>query len=282
MTSQTQYLTPAEVNALPSRPADARLAYGVDPLQFGDLRLPKTQGPHPVAIVVHGGCWVSAFADLQNSAALADALRESGIATWNIEYRRIDHAGGGWPGTFTDVAAAVDHVRVLAVAHNLDTGRVITVGHSAGGALGLWAAARSRVQPESELYRANPLALQGALVLGGPGDLRAFAPLASVACGRPVVEELIGGTIDQVADRYGQASPISLLPLGVRQIFLTGEYDATVPRHLADAYVAAAQAAGDDAQHVVVANAAHHEYGAPTAVTWPVVLQSVRALMRVR
>lgn len=280
MTASTPYLTPADVNALPSRPADARLPYGAHPLQFGDLRLPTSPGPHPVAIVIHGGCWVSTYADLQNSAALADALRECGIATWNIEYRRIDHDGGGWPGTFLDVAAAVDHVRAVAVAHPLDVSRVIASGHSAGGALGLWAAARHRLLPDAVLHRTNPLALQGALVLGGPGDLQAFAPLACDACGGPVVEQLLGGTFEQVADRYVQASPSALLPFGVRQIFITGEHDAIVPRCLTDAYVAAAQAAGDDAQHIVVADAAHHEYNAPSAVTWPVVLQSVNALLR--
>ena len=92
-------LRPRDVDALPSRPADARIAYGEDPLQFGELRLPAGNGPFPVAIVIHGGCWVSRFATLRNTAALADALRNSGIATWNVEYRRLDNPGGGWPGT---------------------------------------------------------------------------------------------------------------------------------------------------------------------------------------
>ncbi len=209
-----QFLTPAEVNALPSRTADHRLVYGADPLQFGDLRLPTTAGPHPLAIVIHGGCWLTAFADLRFSAALADALRDTGVATWNIEYRRADYPGGGWTGTFDDVAGAFDHLRLLAPAYNLDLARVIAIGHSSGGSLALWAAARSRLATESALYRANPLDLLGALVLGGPGDLRAFAKVDCEICGSPVVARLLGGTADEVPERYAQPSPVELLPLG--------------------------------------------------------------------
>src|SRR5688572_17960292 len=90
-----QRLRPRDIDALPSRPADFRVAYGQDPLQFGELRLPAGKGPFPLAIVIHGGCWVSRFATLQNTAAMADALRGAGMATWNIEYRRLDQPGGG-------------------------------------------------------------------------------------------------------------------------------------------------------------------------------------------
>src|SRR5579862_343786 len=106
--TKSWHFLPSDVSQLHSKDADARIQYGTDSLQFGDLRLPKKSGLHPVAIVIHSGCWVSKFADLKNSAALSDALRDEGIATWNIEYRRIDNPGGGWPGTFQDVAAAVD------------------------------------------------------------------------------------------------------------------------------------------------------------------------------
>src|SRR5262245_38970909 len=118
-----------------------RIAYGPHPLQVGDLRIPSGPGPHPVAVVIHGGCWVNLFGlDLMD--AMSDTLTAAGVATWNIEYRRIDDPGGGYPHTFLDVGLAVDTVRDLAPRYNLDLGRVITVGHSAGGHLGLWAAAR--------------------------------------------------------------------------------------------------------------------------------------------
>src|SRR5215210_6101524 len=132
-----QRLGPSAVDKLPSKPADAKVAYGSDPLQFGELRLPKGTGPFPVAVVIHGGCWVSEFATLQNTAAAADALRDAGVATWNIEYRRSNNPGGGWPGTFMDVAAATDYVRELARRYTLDLTRVLAIGHSAGAHLAL-------------------------------------------------------------------------------------------------------------------------------------------------
>lgn len=153
---RAQYLNPSDVNALPSKPPDARIFYGRDPLQFGDLRLPKGSGPHPVAIVIHGGCWLSAMADLRNTAALADALRDNGVATWNIEYRREDSPGGGWPGTFQDVAHAADFLRQIALKYSLDLGRVVALGHSSGGHLALWLAARHRLPGDSECMQRSP------------------------------------------------------------------------------------------------------------------------------
>ena len=169
-----QRLRPADVDRLPSKPADTRIPYGSDPLQFGELRLPKGSGPFPLAVVIHGGCWVRTYATLQNTAALADSLRDAGIATWNIEYRRVDDPGGGWPGTFTDIADAIDLVRVIARDHPIDLSRVVTVGHSAGAHLALWAAARGRLAKDSQVYRGNPLPLRGCRRARRPGRPSGF------------------------------------------------------------------------------------------------------------
>jgi acetyl esterase/lipase len=91
-TSSAQLLKPQDVNQLLAASADHRIRYGSDPIQFADLRLPKGQGSFPIAVVIHGGCWMK-FADLQNTAPLSDALRHAGIATWNIEYRRVNNTG---------------------------------------------------------------------------------------------------------------------------------------------------------------------------------------------
>src|SRR5262249_10526596 len=155
---------------------------------------------------------------LQNTAALADALRDAGLATWNVEYRRLDDAGGGWPNTLADVGAAADYVRTLAAKYPLDLGRVVATGHSAGGHLGLWLAARARLPPKSPLYRDNPLKLSGVVALGGPGDLRDFNTYAADICGSAVVERLLGGAPSAVPDRYASASPAELLPLKVPQV----------------------------------------------------------------
>ncbi len=278
-TAAGQRLRPRDVDTLPSRPADHRIAYGSDSLQFGDLRLPKGPGPHPLAIVIHGGCWVSRFATLQNTAALADALRDAGIATWNVEYRRLDHPGGGWPGTLADVAAAADHVRTLTQRFPIDTTRVIALGHSAGGHLALWLGARPRLTKESALYNRSPLRLAAVAALGGPGDLADFTTYAASICGSPVIEQLLGGTPATVPARYAQASPHALLPLGTRQLLIVGDADRVMPEASRNAYVAAARQAGDSAEVVVVPAAAHFEVIAPTTSAWPLVRDKLLALI---
>jgi acetyl esterase/lipase len=103
--------------------------------------VPEGRGPFPVAIIIHGGCWLSRFASLTIMSPLADALAKDGIATWNLEYRRNDNPGGGWPGSFLDVAHGVDHIRELARKYPLDTTRVAITGHSAGA---IWHSGRRR------------------------------------------------------------------------------------------------------------------------------------------
>jgi len=274
-----RYLRPQQVSALPSAPPDHRLFYGESVLQVGELRLPPGPGPHPVAIVLHGGCWVSAFAGLENSRPLADALRQSGVATWNVEYRRVDNPGGGWPGTFDDVAAAADYLREIAPTYQLDLDRVVAIGHSAGGHLALWLAARPRLPEDAVLYRPRPLLLRGAVSLGGPGDLAAARVHLSGPCGSDVVSRLLGGGPEEVPERYREGSPVELLPLGVPQIFITGEDDSVVPGRFADDYQRVAAGRGDSVDHRVVENAAHHEYMSPNSVAWPVVRDAVLSLL---
>lgn len=132
---------------LPPPPADARLSYGTDPNQFADIRLPKTKGPFPVAIAIHGGYWRAKY-DLAHCGHLCAALTAKGIATWNIEYRRVGNRGGGWPGTFEDIRNAYRYVAQIAKRYDLDSTRVAVMGHSAGGQLALCLAAH-----ESSLKR---------------------------------------------------------------------------------------------------------------------------------
>ena len=274
-----QRLRPADIDRLPSKPADTRIPYGTDDLQYGELRLPKGSGPFPVAIVIHGGCWVSKFATLQNTAAVADALRDAGIATWNIEYRRLDNPGGGWPGTFTDVADATDRVRTIAREHPLDLSRVITIGHSAGAHLALWAAGRSRLPKTSPLYRDRPLPLRAAVALGGPGDLREFHTYAASICGSNVIDRLMAGSPETVSARYAEGSPAELLPLGVKQMLIVGADDRVMPEKSRAAYAAAATKAGDQIE-VVEVPGGHFEVIAPTSAAWPTVRERVLSLVK--
>ena len=107
------------VAALSAPAPDHRIAYGPGPLQFGNLRLPKRPGPHPVVLFIHGGCFLSQYS-ISHVAALEQAFADSGYAVWSIEYRRVGDDGGGWPGTFDDVARAADHLRSIADQYSLD------------------------------------------------------------------------------------------------------------------------------------------------------------------
>jgi len=276
---------PVALANAPVPPGAERVAYGSDPLQFGELRVPASKGPHPVAIVVHGGCWLARLGNLDpravamdNMRPLAAALTEAGIATWNIEYRRLGNAGGGWPGTFRDVGTGADFVRTFARERQLDLTRVIAIGHSAGAHLALWLAARHKLPESSELYTKDPLRLAGAVGLDGPADLKATIPLQQPVCGAPVITDLIGGTPEQLPQRYRDASPIELFPLGVRQAFFTGQMFAA---HSAP-YAAAVKQAGDAAQVLPFPSAGHFVFIDPQSMVWPEVMKSVRQMLSMR
>ena len=267
-------------------PAGAhRIAYGTGPLQFGELRVPSTRGPHPVAIVVHGGCWLAKLGNLapnavalDNMRPLAAALTDAGIATWNVEYRRLGNEGGGWPGTFRDVGNAADFLRTLARDRQLDLTHVIAIGHSAGGHLAMWLAARPKLTSTSDLYVSNPLRLTGVVDLDGPADLKATLPLQQPVCGAPVVTDLLGGSPEERPERYRDGSPIERLPLGVPQAFFAGRMFAA---HVAP-YEAASKRAGDTVATTVIPDATHFVFIDPQSDVWPQVLGSVRRLLSMR
>lgn len=272
-------MAPGDLEALPSQPPDERVAYGSDPNQYGELRIPPGPGPHPVAVLVHGGCFKAAYATVQDLAPMADALEAAGIATWNVEYRRLGDPGGGWPGTYLDVGSAVDHVRSLADQYELDLGRVVIVGHSAGGHLAMWAAARARVPPESALHFEDPLPVRGVLDLAGPVDLTANIAGYEGLCGDTVITGLLGGTPAEVPERYADASPIRLLPLGLPQVLVIGEYENFVPLSLDKAYVRAAEQAGDRIRLIIIPGVGHFEIASPRATPWPAVEAAIRSLL---
>jgi acetyl esterase/lipase len=273
-------MRPADLKALTSIPADLRVAYGSDPRQFGELRIPDGPGPHPVVVLVHGGCFK--YSDLSDLAPMADALKAEGIASWNIEYRRLADPGGGWPGTFRDVGSAIDHLRALAPAHRLDLGRVVLVGHSAGGHLALWAASRGRLREASPLRSGTPLVPAGVVNLAGPIDLAENIEHYETMCREAVITQLTGGTPATVPERYADAAPNRRLPLGVPQVLVWGEHEDFVPRPLARSHVAAARRAGDQARLVVIPGAGHFEIASPHATSWPRLRIEILALLSVR
>lgn len=273
------YFTPSDVNALHRQPANYRISYGKDPLQFGELRLPQGKGPFPVAMIIHGGCWNASFATIQNTGALADALRNRGVATWNIEYRRADNPGGGFPGTFQDVGQAADFLRQMAPNYALDLNNLIVIGHSAGGHLALWVAARDRLLSQSVLYTKEPIKFRGVMALGGVPNLKAFRKQGEKTCGSDVVGKLLGPTSDKIEQRYKQVSPSELVPLHIPQILIYGDEDQSVPKEFGLSYQQAARKKRDDVKVITVKYAGHHEYLVPNAVTWPSLLSSIEKLL---
>lgn len=222
-------MTPTQLRALPSKPADYRLSYGADANQFGELRAPSGVGPYPVAILIHGGCWKAEYSTLRDLAPMADRLKAKGIATWNIEYRGLPQAGSRWPGTYLDVGRGVDYLRSIAVKKHLDLDRVIVVGHSGGGHLAMWVAARSRLPKSSLIYVSDPLPVLGVIDLAGIIDMEAFIPDEQRLCGETVVEQLLGGKPAEVPEHYAQASANKMLPLGVPQILIWVEEINLIP-----------------------------------------------------
>jgi acetyl esterase/lipase len=232
-----------------------------------------------LVVLIHGGCFKAAFATADYFGAMADALKADGIATWNIEYRRLGESGSGWPGTYLDVGHAVDHVRAIASEHHLDLDRVVVVGHSAGGHLAMWTSARHRLPDTSDVYIPNPLAVRGVVDLAGPVDMTANIAGYEKLCADPVITSLLGGTPATVPDRYAQASAIKLLPLGIPQVFVTGGHEDFVPLPTVDAYVTAALAAGDQVRRILIADAGHFEIASPLSFTWPQVKTAIKSLI---
>lgn len=272
-------LRASDVDTMSVADPGRRIAYGRDSLQFGDLRLPPGRGPFPVAVVVHGGCWYSPYASLRNTAPLAAALTERGIATWNVEYRRYDHPGGGWPGTFDDVAAALHHVRALAREFPLDTTRVAAAGHSAGAQLSLWLASRGKTRPESVAVGVPPLTLAGVVSIGGITDLREFYARQRATCGNPAVESLLGGVPDSMPARVREVSPMERVPIGVPSVHIAGSADRIAPRSSLDAYAAAARARGDSVEVQTIPADGHFEAIAPTRAAGRAVIEAVLRLL---
>jgi acetyl esterase/lipase len=257
-------------------PADHRISYGSDPLQFGELRLPKTQHGQrsPVVVFIHGGWWQNTFG-LEYGGHLCAALKALGIATWSLEYRRVGDKGGGWPGTLQDVAAGFDSLRTLAEAYPLDLRRVVAVGHSAGGHLAFWLAGRHHIPPSSTLSEPQPtVPLAGVVALAGAVDLRLTIDLTGFVRftnGKPAVFSLMGGPPSEFDSRYHAANPGDLLPLSVPQVLLQGTEDDQIPPTLPERWADNARRQGDQATVTKIPGAGHFDVVDPESRAWPIV-----------
>jgi acetyl esterase/lipase len=277
MTERHDLLTAADLADFGNPPADARIRYGDDPLQFGDLRLPPGHGPHPVAVFVHGGCWLSEY-DIAHSGKLAAALAANGIATWSLEYRRVGDPGGGWPGTFEDIARGADHLASIADEYVLDLERVIVMGHSAGGQLALWLAAGADLPPDAALPAEPRIQVHGALALAPAAD---FDYLYEHGTCDDAVARLMGGSPRAFPDRYRLADPVRFAPGPAPQLIIVGRHDETWTPP-ARRYFETAEARGDDVRLIEAPESGHFELIDPDSSTWPLVLGAARELLEAR
>ncbi|WP_326834812.1 prolyl oligopeptidase family serine peptidase [Amycolatopsis rhabdoformis] len=271
------------------------VAYGPEPSQVGELYLPEGEGPFPVVVVVHGGYWAAMW-DRRQITDVVDDFLGRGYAVWNVEYRRVGEPGGGWPGTFLDIAAAVDAVAGLDPA--LDTGRVVIVGHSAGGHLTTWAAHRGSLPAAAP--GANPqvtplgiVSLAGALDLK-TADAASFGsvladpdaeppkdapdaarpevfPLVAAQVGEGIVKILVGEHYADDPERYGWTSPLELPNPGVAVLAVHGTADEAVPADWSRRYTEKTNAEGGSARYVEVEGATHFDVVHPHHPVWPTV-----------
>jgi acetyl esterase/lipase len=280
----------SDVLSRPAPPPDLVLTYGAGPDQVADVRLPRRPadsspggargaGPRPAPLVMflHGGFWRSAF-DRTHTAPLATALAAAGFAVCVPEFRRTGQRGGGWPGTFDDVATAVDVlpslVREAAGAGVISDEPALLAGHSAGGHLALWAASRHRLPPGTT-WHAPEGQVRGVVPLAAVSDLSACHALR---LGGGAAKALIGGGPGRHPDRYRLADPMLLLPAGCPVRLVHGSADDRVPCAMSRDYLARARAAGDDVALDELPGAGHFDVIDPLSPWWPRVQAAFAAL----
>lgn len=251
------FLAELRTLAAEAGPAPQAARYGSRPEQVLDLRLPKGRGPHPVALLLHGGFWRARY-DRSHVGALAVDLARRGFAAVNVEYRRAG-AGGGIPETLEDVEAAAEAVGSLDAP--LDRSRIVAIGHSAGGHLTLWLAGTGKVA--------------AAVSLAGVCDL---AAAAEDGLGEGAAVELAGGLPAERPDAYAVADPMRRLPTGVPQLLAHGDADDRVPVDQSRRYARAARAAGDRCELLELRGVGHFELIDPRGEAWAEVATRLPAL----
>jgi acetyl esterase/lipase len=295
---------PRDVLTRPAPPPDHVLRYGPEPDQVADVRLPPGLGvgaagrAPALVLLLHGGFWRAAY-DRTHLGSLAAALAAENFVVCTPEFRRTGQQGGGWPGTFDDVAAAVDRLPELlrsAVEGSAVPEAVILAGHSAGGHLALWSAGRHRLSPDSPWYRVPGVTAAAPDGAGGASSAEvagaevagvvALAPVSDLAaCYRAGLDqdaagELLGGGPEEQPSRYAVADPARLVPLGVPVHIVHGTADDRVPFAMSRSFAELARAAGDSVTLDVLAGGGHFGVIDPASAAWPAVLAAFHAVAR--
>jgi acetyl esterase/lipase len=260
-----ELMTFEQIEELPQPEPGLQIAYGDAPSQFGESRFPAGEGPHPVVMLIHGGCWREKYG-VDHIAPIAADLARHGVATWAIEYRRLGEPGGGWPGTFEDIAAALEKLEDLGDEYPLDTERVVVAGHSAGGHLALWLASRDRLPADHPWHAISHRDLAGVVGLSPITDLAEYAA-GSGDC-NTAVPILLGEDSARYAERLALASPDRIMPPTVPVRLIHGREDDTVPLSQTLVYSSNVNEAGGDSRHLVLDGTGHFELIAPFTEAW--------------
>jgi acetyl esterase/lipase len=247
-----------------------RYSYGSHAEQIADLTVPDGTGPFPVLIMLHGGGF-AAGPTLERLTPLCADLATAGLATWNVEYRRLEGTEGGWPMTWQDAAAATEYLAELDQRNGLDLNRVAAFGHSAGAPLALWLGSRGGRATIQELGGAPTVTVRAAIAAAGVCDFGREWPERLQA----VFHEIIGGSSTDVPERYAAISPVQLLPIGVPLLVIQGAADTTVPMSFSEEFAASARDAGDDATLLIVPGAEHSDVRDASSPHWPTVRSSL-------
>ncbi|WP_159462581.1 alpha/beta hydrolase family protein [Caballeronia glebae] len=255
--------------------ADERIPYGKAPSQFVEFFRPSGRGPYPVVVVVHGGCWVHKFQGLRQVAGMAKAFAEHGFAVYSIEYRGIDESGGGFPGTYEDISAALAVVQDQAQTRHLNLDRLIGVGHSAGAHLMLWAAGRKNIPVSSVLFNARPLRISAVIGLGALPNLSNRSGIHDV-CG--IDSAVLTGAPGR-PEPLRDTSPAAMLPLDTSKIVLiNGSLDTVSAPAVVAAFASQARQAGNAVRVVEIPAATHYDEISTTSPVWAQLLRIVQTL----
>lgn len=267
---------PRDVLTRPARPPDLTLSYGPLPDHLVDVRLPAApvaSVARPLVLVVHGGFWMAEY-DRAHAGPQSVGLADAGHVVATVEYRRVGQRGGGWPGTFDDVALVAETVPRLvaeALPGRIDDTRTVLVGHSAGAHLAVWAASRHRLPVGSRWH----LALRPAVTVVALAGVLDLALSEHLGLGGHAVRALLGGRPRRRPERYAEVDPAGLLPTGVRTVLLHGTADTAVMVQVSRDYAEGAIAAGDDATLHELDGIGHYELIDPLSRAWPSVLAAV-------
>ncbi|MDX3575559.1 alpha/beta hydrolase [Streptomyces sp. FL07-04A] len=286
----------ASAFAHPPVEPDVTAAYGDHPDQVIDFYVPRAEagpgGPAPLVVVLHGGAWRAPY-DRRHITPFAGYLARRGFAVANVEYRRGDGSSepgasavgsvggaaavaGRWPDTFDDVAAALDALPALArtAVPQADARRTVLTGHSAGGHLALWAAARHLLPADAPWRTGDPTSLRGVVALAPIADFAVAGKLD--VCGG-AARQLLGGD-EHFEDRRPYADPALLLPTGVATTLVQGRADEVVPQVVAEAYADAAAKAGEVVGLTLLEDVGHFPLIDPAADACAVVAEEIAQL----